>query len=221
MPCTAERFSSSQHLPERREPRLSTRPILQMARSRQEDKAAQQMVAKLGGESSNLCFKTPAVTILTKKSPPLTTPPSPPPSLCPPSATEPRCREGNGERWVKDGERAQPGSTHQYVNVLLLIQQQPHLLYIAVEDGLDQRRLQRKREARREGGTTWGRREGEPAALPHQRLYARGRTLLHEQAEPTAPAAARARPPAASSCLSQHQGPIFKAVKALCLALRW
>lgn len=70
---------------------------------------------------------------------------------------------------MKGGAGARPGSTHQYINVLLLIQQQPHLLYIAVEDGLDQRRLQRKREASREGGTTWGTREGgDPAASRRQ-----------------------------------------------------
>lgn len=71
---------------------------------------------------------------------------------------------------MKEGERARPGSTHQYINVLLLIQQRPHLLYIAVEDGLDQRRLRRKREASREGGTVWRTREGgEPAASRHVR----------------------------------------------------
>lgn len=47
---------------------------------------------------------------------------------------------------MKEGERAQLGSTHQYINVLLLIEQRPHLLYITVEDGLDQRRLQKKKK---------------------------------------------------------------------------
>lgn len=44
------------------------------------------------------------------------------------------------------------GSTHQYVDILLLIQQRPHFLYIAVEDGLDQRRLQREGWEGGEGG---------------------------------------------------------------------
>lgn len=47
---------------------------------------------------------------------------------------------------MKEGEQAQLGSTHQYINVLLLIEQRPHLLYITVEDGLDQRRLQKKKK---------------------------------------------------------------------------
>lgn len=74
---------------------------------------------------------------------------------------------------MKKGERAQLGSTHQYINVLLLIEQRPHLLYITVEDGLDQRRLQKKkREASCEGGTTWRTQEGgEPAVSQHVRDF--------------------------------------------------
>lgn len=85
MRCTAGSVRRPSPSPgEGQESWSSLRPILQMARSRQRDRAEQQMVAEPGAESKNLCSKTPTLTILAKKSPPLTAPPSHPPSLRPP-----------------------------------------------------------------------------------------------------------------------------------------
>lgn len=103
-----------------------------------------QTAAKVGTESRNLCAKVPALPVLARKSPRVSC--SPPPK----SRTTGR-REGAGAR----------GGSHQYVDVLLLVQQRPHLLDVAVEDGLDQRRLPRDGEAGAEGGTAWRTRHGQ------------------------------------------------------------
>lgn len=74
------------------------------------------------------------------------------------------------------------GGTHQDVDVLLLVQQRPHLLDVAVEDGLDQRRLRREGEAK---SRRWGRHQSGVTArqsLRHRRVAG---TPLQEPARAT------------------------------------
>lgn len=91
-------------------------------------------------------------------------PQSPSSAHAPPLAEGQRCWEG--QQGLSAVRAAGLGSTHQYIDILLLIQQRPHFLYIAVEDGLDQRRL------RREGwvGCEGGRWKPHPAAKPEHGL---------------------------------------------------